>query len=61
VTRQMTTPLVELANAAESIAGGDYARRAPGTKRRDEIGRLSASFTRMHRSVVEAFRLLGQG
>jgi len=27
----------------------------------DEIGRLSQSFTRMHRTVVEAFRLLGQG
>ena len=47
VTRQMTTPLVELANAAESIAGGDYARRAPGTKRRDEIGRLSGAFNMM--------------
>jgi len=31
VATPCTTPLVELANAAESIAGGDYARRAPGT------------------------------
>src|SRR5262249_25048341 len=47
VTRRMTTPLLELANTAESIAGGDYARRAPGTPRRDEIGRLSGAFNVM--------------
>ena len=46
-TRRVTTPLVELANAAESLAGGDYARRAPGTTRRDEIGRLSGAFNVM--------------
>ena len=46
-TRRMTTPLVELTTAAESIAAGDYARRAPGTTRRDEIGRLSSAFNVM--------------
>jgi len=26
----------------------------------DQIGRLAASFNRMHRSLVEAFRMLGE-
>jgi PAS domain S-box-containing protein len=49
--RRMTTPLVDLTNTAESIAAGDYARRAPGTTRRDEIGRLSSAFNRMAEHV----------
>ena len=51
VTRRMTTPLVQLTDAAESIAAGDYARRAPGTTRRDEIGRLSGAFNVMAEHV----------
>jgi PAS domain S-box-containing protein len=47
VTRRMTTPLVDLTNAAESLAAGDYRGRAPGTARRDEIGRLSSAFNAM--------------
>jgi PAS domain S-box-containing protein len=47
VAHRMTTPLVDLTNAAESIAAGDYAGRAPGTTRRDEIGRLSSAFNVM--------------
>jgi PAS domain S-box-containing protein len=51
ITQRMTTPLVDLTNAAESIAGGDYAGRAPGTTRRDEIGRLSGAFNAMANNV----------
>src|SRR5262245_3721249 len=51
VAHRMTTPLVDLTNAAESIAAGDYARRPPGTTRRDEIGRLSAAFNLMAEHV----------
>jgi two-component system cell cycle sensor histidine kinase/response regulator CckA len=51
LTRRMTTPLVQLSDAAESIAAGDYARRAPGTTRRDEIGRLSGAFNLMAEHV----------
>jgi PAS domain S-box-containing protein len=47
VAHRLATPLVDLTNAAESIAAGDYARRAPGTTRRDEIGRLSSAFNVM--------------
>src|SRR4029077_13182688 len=50
-TRRMTTPLVELTHAAESIAARGYARRAPGTTRRDEIGRLSGAFNLMAEHV----------
>src|SRR5206468_9155689 len=47
VLRRITTPLVELTGAAESIAAGDYARRAPESRRRDEIGRLGSAFNVM--------------
>ena len=47
VLRQMTTPLGDLTSAVESIAAGKYGRRAPEPPRRDEIGRLAASFNTM--------------
>jgi PAS domain S-box-containing protein len=47
VLRRMTTPLVDLTSAAESIAAGNYSHRAPEPPRRDEIGRLADSFNTM--------------
>lgn len=52
-------PIERMAKAAEAVSMGEMATpeyRYPG---KDQIGRLSASFNRMHRSLVEAFRMLG--
>jgi PAS domain S-box-containing protein len=54
VTRRLTTPLTQLTGAAESLAAGDYARRAPVTEREDEIGRLSDAFNSMAAHVEAA-------
>ncbi len=45
-TRQITTPLIELANVAGRMAGGDLAIRV-SPKSRDEIGRLGEAFNEM--------------
>jgi protein-histidine pros-kinase len=52
-------PITRMAATAEAISMGEIETpeyRYCGT---DEIGRLASSFTRMHRSIVEAFRMLG--
>jgi PAS domain S-box-containing protein len=51
VTLRMTTPLVDLTSAAESIAAGDYGRRTPPMTRLDEIGRLGTAFNTMAKQV----------
>ena len=53
-------PLEKIAASAEAVSLGKIDTpevRYPG---RDQIGRLAASFNRMHRSLVEAFRMLGE-
>jgi signal transduction histidine kinase len=53
ISRQITTPLNELALAAEGISGGDYSRRVTGS-RGDEIGRLADSFNKMAHEIEES-------
>jgi signal transduction histidine kinase len=46
VSRRITGPLMAVTDAAEAITAGDYTRRAD-VERRDEVGRLAASFNQM--------------
>jgi PAS domain S-box-containing protein len=46
VSRHITTPLEQVTEAAEAIAGGDYTRRV-SVARGDEIGRLGTAFNVM--------------
>jgi PAS domain S-box-containing protein len=55
--RRLTAPLEEVTRAAEDLARGDYTRRVP-TTRRDELGRLAASFNSMAAQVDTAARAL---
>ncbi len=57
---RVTTPLQDLSRAAEEIAAGDYSRRVPEDRRRDEVGRLSAAFNTMALRVEEAYRAIQQ-
>lgn len=53
-------PIEGIAKTAEAVSMGHIETPEYAYESGDEIGRLSESFTRMHRSVVEAFRLLAQ-
>ena len=53
-------PISRIAETAEKVSMGDLDTPEYHYGAADEIGRLSASFTRMQRSVVEAFRMLAQ-
>jgi signal transduction histidine kinase len=44
---RFTRPLNELARGAQRVAGGDFSFRVPGAHRRDEVGRLAATFNEM--------------
>jgi signal transduction histidine kinase len=46
ISRQISTPLKDLSNAARDISAGDYARRAD-VHREDELGFLADSFNNM--------------
>lgn len=50
VTRQISTPIAALTEAAERIAAGDYSSRVD-VGRRDEVGRLAVAFNRMTEQV----------
>jgi len=52
-------PLDRIATAAETISTGDINAPEYLYRQKDQIGRLSASFNRMHRSLAEALRMLG--
>ncbi len=52
-TGRITTPLHELTTASEAIAAGELTRRV-SAERRDEIGRLGASFNTMVERVATA-------
>jgi len=52
-------PIERMAKAAEAISMGDINTPEYRYGGSDQIARLSASFNRMHRSLVEAFRILG--
>jgi HAMP domain-containing protein len=53
-------PIEGIAKTAEAVSMGQIETPEYDYESSDEIGRLSESFTRMHRSVVEAFHLLAQ-
>ena len=47
VVWQFTRPIKSLSNAARRVAGGDFSYRVPQTRRRDEMGELTALFNEM--------------
>ncbi|MBC7732005.1 MAG: EAL domain-containing protein [Bacteriovorax sp.] len=51
--RRVTTPLRELAAAADRLGAGDYHTPMGGLRRADEIGQLAHSFEKMRVSVGE--------
>jgi light-regulated signal transduction histidine kinase (bacteriophytochrome) len=53
ITGRITTPLSAMTEASEAIAAGEYTRRVE-SRRRDEIGRLSAAFNTMAERVANA-------
>ena len=53
VSRTLTSPLTQLASAAEDIAAGHYSRRVD-IKGDDEIGMLGSAFNRMAEAVERA-------
>ena len=53
-------PIERIAKTAEAVSMGQIDTPEFNYPASDEIGRLSESFTRMHRSVIEAFRMLTQ-
>lgn len=52
-SRLISDPILQLAWAAEKVSAGDLNESITHTERRDEIGRLAASFERMQRSIRE--------
>ena len=44
---RFTRPVRDLARATQRVAAGDFSFRVPGAERRDEIGRLAATFNEM--------------
>jgi signal transduction histidine kinase len=53
VSRRLTRPLVELAQAADAMHDGDYRRRV-AVERDDEIGTLASAFNRMAAQVEQS-------
>ncbi len=52
-------PIEQMAKTSEAISMGEINTPDYQYRGSDQIGRLAASFSRMHRSLVEAFRMLG--
>lgn len=57
IARGMTSPLRDMASAANAMAKGDYSRRVAATSR-DEVGQLAHTFNQMASELaeVDAFR-----
>lgn len=53
-------PMEKIAANAEAVSMGKIDTPEFRYRGRDQIGRLASSFNRMHRSLVEAFRMLGE-
>lgn len=51
-------PIERIAKTAEAISMGEINTPEYHYPGKDQIGRLAASFNRMHRSLIEAFRML---
>jgi signal transduction histidine kinase len=56
LARGMTSPLREMASAAQAMAKGDYSRRVTATSK-DEVGELAAAFNRMAADLAEVDRM----
>lgn len=54
-------PIERIAKTAEAVSLGDMSAPEYQYASADQVGRLSASFNRMRRSLGEAMRMLGQG
>jgi len=54
MTARITTPLFQLTQASEAMAGGEYSRRVT-VSRRDELGRLAVAFNAMSERVEHAY------
>jgi HAMP domain-containing protein len=52
-------PIEHMAKTAEAISLGKMDTPEYHYRGKDQIGRLAAAFNRMHRSLAEAFRMLG--
>jgi PAS domain S-box-containing protein len=57
MTARITTPLFQLTQASEAMAGGEYSRRVT-VSRGDELGRLAVAFNAMSERVEHAHREL---
>ena len=55
LARGMTSPLRDMARAAEAMAKGDYSKRVPATSR-DEVGDLARTFNQMAADLAEVDR-----
>ncbi|MGH2787880.1 MAG: sensor histidine kinase [Actinomycetota bacterium] len=56
LARGMTSPLREMAAAAQAMARGDYEKRVTATSR-DEVGELARAFNRMATDLAEVDRM----
>jgi signal transduction histidine kinase len=56
LARGMTSPLREMASAAQAMAKGDYSRRVTATSK-DEVGQLASAFNRMAADLAEVDRM----
>jgi signal transduction histidine kinase len=56
LARGMTSPLREMAEAAQAMAKGDYRQRVTATSN-DEVGRLAVAFNQMAAELTETDRL----
>jgi signal transduction histidine kinase len=57
LSRRITRPLLEVTEAAERVAVGDYSHRV-ASQRADELGRLAATFNAMSERVEQSQRRL---
>lgn len=56
LARGMTSPLREMARAAQAMGRGDYTRRVVATSR-DEVGQLAHTFNKMSSELAEVERI----
>ena len=57
---RFTRPVQELSKATQRVAAGDFSFRVPAADRRDEVGRLAATFNRMVDQLGEMRQLEAQ-
>jgi protein-histidine pros-kinase len=52
-------PIERIAATAEAVSLGQMNTPEYHYEKKDQVGRLAASFNRMHRSLTEAFKIIG--